>query len=61
MLSVPPLTPVTTPVADPIVASAVLLLVHVPPEDVSASVVVDSLHTENVPVIGAGAVFTVTR
>ena len=57
---VPPDTPVTTPEPDPIVATVVRLLVHVPPGEVLLNVVVDPTHTEVVPVIGAGASTTVT-
>lgn len=44
--------PVTTPVADPIVAWALLLL-HVPPDDVSVNVAVPPTHITDGPPIGA--------
>ena len=50
---VPAETPVTIPDADPIVATAGVLDVQVPPGVASASVVVPVTHTVNVPVIGA--------
>jgi hypothetical protein len=46
-------TPVTMPVDAPTVAMDVLLLDHVPPLVVSASVVVDPTHMLMVPVIAA--------
>ena len=57
MAVVPADTPVTTPVPDPIVATAVLLLVQVPPP-ASLSVVVSPAHTFVVPLIAAGSGFT---
>ena len=45
-------TAVTTPVVLPIVAMAVLLLLHVPPEVASLNVVVPAAHKVVVPVIG---------
>ena len=54
----PALTPVTIPV-DPIVATPVDKLDHVPPPVASANVVVDAAHTVVVPVIIAGNGFTV--
>jgi len=50
IIEVPGVTPVTTP-ADVIVATPGVPLVHVPPADVSASVVVDPAQTVVVPVI----------
>ena len=54
--------PITTPVADPTVAIAVLLLLQVPPVEPSLNVVVKPEHTCKVPVIatGNGLTFTVT-
>jgi hypothetical protein len=43
--------PDTMPVAEPITATAVLLLLHVPPVDALLSVVLDPRHTLAVPVI----------
>ena len=56
----PALTPVTTPeVANAILPTAGLLLVHVPPAVVELSEVVDPTHTLIVPVMVAGFGFTV--
>ena len=59
---VPAVTPVTTPVEELIVATAVLLDVQTPPVVVLDNVVVDPEHTAVVPVIEAtvGNVVTVT-
>lgn len=59
---VPAVTPVTTPVEELIVATAVLLDVHTPPVVVLDNVVVDPEHTDVVPVIDAttGKAVTVT-
>lgn len=54
ILQVPDATPVTTPVAEPTVATAVLLLVQVPLDIVELRVVVDPTHTDAVPVIDTG-------
>ncbi len=54
MVTLPAVTPVTTPVPDPIVATATLLLVHVPPPTELVSVVGELIH--NVVVIGLIAV-----
>ena len=53
-------TPLTVPDDDPTVAIAVLLLVQTPPVGDEDNVVVDPVHTESVPDIAEGAVFTVT-
>jgi hypothetical protein len=58
--TVPAVTPVTTPVPVATVAIAGLALDHVPPAVALLSVVVRPGQTINVPVIAAGAVFTVT-
>jgi hypothetical protein len=58
--AVPALTPVTTPVDEPTVATPVLPLVQVPPDGDELSVVVDPVQTEAVPEIAPGAVATVT-
>jgi hypothetical protein len=57
MIAVPELTPYTTPVAEPTVATAVLALVHVPDPEGSLKVVVSEVHTLVKPEIGKG--FTV--
>ena len=60
MTEVPDNTPVTIPVNEPIVATAVLLLVQVPPAAPSLSAVVAPTHACNIPVIAVGPEFTVT-
>ena len=61
MVAVPgPEIPLTIPVDAPIVATAVLLLLHVPPATVLLSVILDPTHTADVPVIAAGIAYTVT-
>lgn len=47
----PVVTPLTIPLVNPTVATAVLLLVHVPVIAVFVSVVVKPVHKVNVPVI----------
>lgn len=59
IIAVPALTPVTRPEAFT-VAFRVLLLVHTPPPVASLSPSVADWHTGALPVIAAGAVFTVT-
>jgi hypothetical protein len=58
IVGVPAATPVTVPVVDPIVASAVLLLVHVPPVVASLNVSVAPGQIAPAPVIDAGVPFT---
>ena len=60
IVELPADTPVNVPLVEPIVATAMLPLVHVPPKGVALNVVVDPAHTTAVPVIGPGVVFTVT-
>jgi hypothetical protein len=60
MTAVPALTPLTTPVDEPTVATAVAPLVQVPPDGEELSVVVEPVQTDAVPVIADGAVETVT-
>jgi hypothetical protein len=61
MVTVPELpTPLTIPVAEPTAATAVLLLLQVPPVEVVLSDDVWPEHMTVVPVIGAGGVTTVT-
>ena len=52
MLAVPPLTPLTKPVADT-VATLVLLLLHVPPEVASVNLTVVPAQIDPVPLIPA--------
>ena len=62
MVDVPPFDepPVTTPVDEPIVATAVALLVHVPPVFGSLKLTVLPLQTIEDPVIAPGVWLTVT-
>ena len=60
MLAVPAVIPFTMPKPGPVVATMVLLLLHVPPPGPLASAVVSPIHTARLPVIGSGGVFTVT-
>lgn len=60
MLEVPPLTPFSTPVPRPIVATDGVPLDHVPPGDVLLSVVDVPAHTVSNPLIAAGVGFTVS-
>ncbi len=59
MVAVPAATPLATPVLEPIVATDVLLLAHVPPDELLFKVVVAPAQTFVVPVMLAGAGFTV--
>ena len=59
MVVAPDVTPVSTPVSDPIVATAVLELIHVPPLVASLSVVVAPIQAVVVPVIDDGGGFMV--
>jgi hypothetical protein len=58
-VALPAVTPVKTPDVRPIVAIAVLLLVHEPPVVADDKVEVKPSHTTAVPVITAGSGFTV--
>jgi hypothetical protein len=60
MLAVPGETAVTKPDAEPIVATAGLLLLQDPPVIMFVSVVVSPLHNTNVPVIGGTSGLMVT-
>jgi hypothetical protein len=63
MTVVPALSPVITPKAAvepvPMVATDVLLLLHVPPDVASLIVVATGIHTDGVPLIAAGSALTV--
>jgi hypothetical protein len=59
MVEVPALTPRAIPEPLPIVATAVLLLLHVPPPDGLISVVLTPSQTLSVPMMVAGSVLTV--
>ena len=52
--------PVTTPLNEPIVPAAKLLLLHNPPLTASLNDVVNPAHTVEEPIIAVGAVLTVT-
>jgi hypothetical protein len=56
---VPGLTPVTNPVDEPMVATAVVPLIQVPPADASVNVIVAPTHTVVGPPIAAGSGLTV--
>lgn len=56
MFELPAVSPLTTPVDAPIVATAVLLLAHVPPATAQLSVVVVPVHNVVLPVIAGRAV-----
>jgi hypothetical protein len=60
MAAVPVTIPVTTPEEEPTVAIEILPLVHVPPDVLLLSDVVDPEQTVSVPVIGSNAAPTVT-
>jgi hypothetical protein len=62
MVALPAATPLTIPVAEPIVAIEVLLLLQVPPEVALFNVVVLPVHTVAVPVMvpADGVLLTVT-
>ena len=57
---VPPLTPITIPKAGSIVATAGVLLLHVPPVTTSAKVLVADVHSWRTPLIAAGNGATAT-
>ena len=61
MVSIPADTPVRTPVPDPMVATAVALLLQAPPAGASLKVSVDPAHTDVAPpAIEPGIPVTVT-
>jgi hypothetical protein len=60
IVAVPIVLPVTIPLEDPMLATGILLLLHVPPPDVLDSVLVSPRHTDVFPLIVAGSGFTVT-
>jgi hypothetical protein len=57
---VPPETPETLPVPEPIVATTVLLLVHVPAPEISLKLAVVPWHKAETPVMVAGTGFMIT-
>ena len=59
MVGTPADTPVTTPVDEPTVAIAVLLLLQVPPVVASLIIIEEPVHTVVRPVIGEGVGLTV--
>jgi hypothetical protein len=52
IIAVPFVTPVAVPVDEPMLATAVLLLLHVPPVEALLSDIVDPGHNAATPVIG---------
>ena len=58
MMLVPSATPFTTPVVEPMVAVAVVVLIHVPPATASLRVIVAPTHTALGPVMAVGMVYT---
>jgi hypothetical protein len=60
MVAVPPEMPVTIPEPLPIVATVVVLLLHVPPDVLLLNDVVNPTHKDVIPVIVAGSGLTVT-
>jgi hypothetical protein len=60
MRDVPSVRPVTVPVAGSIVATAVLVLLHVPPVAASVNVVLAPTHNDREPPIAGGVATTVT-
>ena len=58
--AVPANSPVTIPDDEPMMATVVLLLVHVPPAGVEFSVVVNPTQTVSVPVMFVGLALIVT-
>lgn len=59
MTAVPAVTPVSAPEVVLMVATAVLLLVHVPPVGLPERIVALPVHTLLLPVIAEGSAFTV--
>ena len=60
MIAVPPATPVTIPLPEPILAIEPLLLLHAPPAVPSVSDSVEPIHKDPVlPVIAPGTAFIV--
>lgn len=55
---IPEVTPVTTPVNDPAVATPGVPEVHTPPPVASLKIVFEPIHTTGVPVITPGEVST---
>jgi hypothetical protein len=59
MVVIPAVKPVRIPV-DPITATALTLLDHIPPDGDADKAIDEPAHTDEVPVIGAGMATTVT-
>ena len=59
-VTVPLVMPARVPLSEPMVATAVLLLTHEPPEMVSVSEIEDPTQTEEGPVIISGVELTET-
>jgi hypothetical protein len=60
MVTVPPLIAASTPVTASIVARAVLLLLHVPPDVALLIVILLPVHGLETPVVAAKPAFTVS-
>lgn len=60
MVAVPNAMPLSNPLVEPIVATAVLLLAHIPPGIAFVSVVLSPAHIRSTPEIGPGTRLTVT-
>ena len=60
IVAVPPATPVTIPLPEPIVAIAALLLVHAPAPEASVNVTEEPTHTGALPIMGFEVLITVT-
>jgi hypothetical protein len=60
IVTVPAAIPLTIPLSEPMVATAILLLLHAPPPTPSLSIVVPPTHTFDDPLIAGGAVLTFT-
>jgi hypothetical protein len=59
IVAVPAETPVKTPVPDPITATLVLLLTHVPPDVAFVRIAEAPAQTDAAPVMAGGKVLTV--
>jgi hypothetical protein len=60
IIAVPASTPIAVPVEEPMTATAVLLLLHVPPAGLLVNAVVESTHKSELPDIVAGSGCTVS-
>ena len=60
MVAVPPETPLKIPVVEPILATPLAVLLHVPPPEISLNVVLIPEQILLAPLIAEGVAFTVT-